>query len=56
MRNEVTGRSKPVYPWDNTIERTGMAGRGKFAMLIVKGVPHPDARNSPGKFPRVMAG
>jgi hypothetical protein len=34
MRKDVTGRSRPTYPWDKTIERTGTAGRGKFAMLI----------------------
>jgi hypothetical protein len=47
MRNEVTGRSKPMYPWDKTIERTGMAGRGKFPMLIA---------NSPFLTPTVTVG
>ena len=47
MRNEVTGRSKPMYPWDKTIERTVMAGRGKFPMVIA---------NSPFQTPKVMLG
>ena len=47
MRNEVIGRSKPMYPWDRTIERTGVAGRDEFAMLIANSPfqrPNDDAR------------
>jgi hypothetical protein len=47
MRNEVTGRSEPMYLWEKTIERTGLGGRGKFAMLIV---------NSPFQTPTARLG